>query len=372
MADPCQTYGQTSASVLVISGPDTDPADLRLGALAGGFARAGMESFVAIDMIRPPPDGDRAIIRGRWRLADAVRLRQNSRMREASEAADYAIQLFELNALTREHLQLLVQAYAERGAIALASEDPITAETMFLRAVALEPRYQLPADRYGRKVRKSFTEVRRASRLIRYGTVRIEVPALPSAKVSIDFGSARPAPYETKLPDGRHFVSVQVPGRPEVTALIPIRAERRVSVLVRPPVVGDKHDRKQAYDRLDVDRPESVVALAKAAGTRFVAQATAQRGVIQLLLIDGVSGEPVTDGSATLSQTPSSLEVDAAVQAMIPAARSAAPNLDIGSQQPAWYSTWWGITLIGVAVAAATTTTVFALSNDQTEYRFEP
>ncbi|MEL7370280.1 MAG: hypothetical protein AAFN74_15275, partial [Myxococcota bacterium] len=75
----------------------------------------------------------------------------------------------------------------------------------------------------------------------------------------------------------------------------------------------------------------------------------------------------------TLSQTPSSPEIDAAVQALMPAATAVDPQLAAAvNPSPSWYTTWWGITLIGVAAAAATTTTVLLLSDGDTEYRFEP
>lgn len=359
--------------VVVTPGLATDGADPRLGRLAGGFARAGLESFSAADMVRPPTDADRAIIRARWRSNDAQRLRGRHRFEEAAEAADQAIDLLERHAFEAAHAKFLVAAYVERGAAALALSDPITAETVFLKAVALEPRHRLPAAQFSRPARRLFAEVRRASRLLRYGSVRVTVPALDRAEISIDFGPSRTPPYETKLPAGRHFVTARAPGRADVVAFVAVRAERRTDLTLRPPTKGDPKTRSEALSAFDPERVQAIGALGRAAGVRFVALTTIGRGVVRIDLFDAENEQPVSNATATLSADPAEKEIDAAVQSILQGLLTVDPVLLDPNAGGGWYSTWWGITLIGVAIAGAGIATAVVLTRPgETEYRFEP
>ena len=360
------------AGVLVAPGIGADGTDPRLGRLVGGFSRAGLESFAAADMARPPPNPDRPIIRGRWRIEDARRLRLRRRYEEAAEAADHAVSLLERHAYDVEHLRFIVDAYVERGATALALQDSITAETMFLRAVALSPNHRPSSSRFSKSVLRLFAEVRRAARLLRYGSVRIDAPGIDDARISIDFGPDRSPPYEARLPDGRHFISIRASGRQDITALIRVRAERQASLVLRPPTSGDPKRRVDALNAYDARRTPTLVQLAQASGLRYVAVVSLGSGVMQVDLHDGRTGRPLGP-SATMSGDPAAAEIDAAVDSLMQRVLSIDPNLFGTNDSPAWYGTWWGVTLIGVAVAAtAATTAVLITRDDTTEYRFEP
>ena len=200
VVDGSAAYAQPSPpAVLVAPGAATDDADPRLGRVASGFARAGFDSFVAGDMVRPPPGAQRAILRARRQLRTAERLRQRQRFADAAVAADQAIAQLERHVSEEGHIAFLVDAYVNRGAIALAVDDPITAETVFLRAVALKPQHQPSAARYPQDVRDLFAEVRRASRMLRYGSVRVEVPDIDDAHISVDFGARPPSPVRDEI-----------------------------------------------------------------------------------------------------------------------------------------------------------------------------
>ena len=117
------------------------------------------------------------------------------------------------------------------------------------------------------------------------------------------------------------------------------------------------------------------MTLSAAAKVRLVAVASVGRGVIEVQLVDGQSGRAIPNAMATLSGEPSPPEVDAAVEALLGAALVYEPALHphADDDTPSWYTTWWGVSLIGVAVAAAATTTTLVVLNERdTEYRFEP
>lgn len=360
--------------VLVIGTSTTQADDLRFGALAAGFARAGHESFVAYDMLRPPVDAARRLVRARRYLDDARRYRRRDDLARAAAAADKAIRIFERTANEPQHLDLLVEALVERGAAALRLEDTAKAETVFLEAIALSPRYELDEVLHEEPTRRLFGEVRRASRQLRYGSARIEVVDVKNAAVSIDFSSPRDPPYETKLPDGRHFVTVGAPGRYEVVAFVPVRAGRQTSVALRPPLSGDARARAEALEGFRADQPGSVVALARAAGLRFVALTDPGRSNVGVALYDGRTGAGVVGGTATLSPNPSPPEVDAAVTQLLDAAKGHDPAIESHLvQDSAWYTSWWALSLLGIAVAGAATATALVLTTGgETEYRFEP
>ena len=359
--------------VVVVAARATDAADPRLGQIAGGFATAGLESFVATDMARPP-DGDRSIIRARWRLNDAQRLRQRGRWSDAAEAAEHAIALLERHAAEESHLRFLVDAYVERGATAHGMRDAIAAETFFLRALALAPQHRLAAEGYDADIRHLFSDVRRAARMLRYGAVQVEAPGLDQAWVQIDFGAPKPTPCEMRLADGRHFVSVRAPGRADVVTMVSIRAERRTRLAIRPAPLGNSKARQDALVGYDAARPASLQALSQAASVRFVSVATFDDGVLQLAMHDGRSGRPVPNGHTTLSANPGQQEIAAAVDTLLQASLTVVPDLlNTDRDAPGWYETWWGITLIGVGVAAAAGAATFvATHNRETEYRFTP
>lgn len=363
-----------AGGVLVIGTSTASAEDLRYGALAAGFARAGHESFVAYDMTRPPINAARRLVRARRFLDDARRYRRHRDLRRAVDAADKAIRIFERSANEPQHLSLLVEALVERGATAHQLGDTAKAETVFLEAIALSPLHQLDEVLYDPPTRRLFGDVRRASRQLRYGSIRIEVVDVKNAVVSVDFSSPRGAPYTTKLTDGRHFVTVTAPGRYEVVRFVPVRAGRQTDVSIRPPLSGDGRTRTEAIEGFSPEEPASLVALAAAAGLRFVAVADPSRSNVGVSLFDGRTGGPVTGGVATLSPNPSPPEVDAAVAQLVKAAIEHDPSIeDHLVQDGSWYTSWWAFSLLGIAVAGAATATALVLtSNREIEYRFEP
>lgn len=361
------------AGVLVAVTTATTTADDRPRAIAGAFVAKGLESFVAHEMAWPPSDADRRIIRGRWRLDDARRLRRRRRFVEASRAAADAVDLFASSATERAHLDLLVSALVERGTNAALLEDPATAETVFLEALALDPRHEPDPELYPQDARRLFADVRRAARQLRFATLVVDAPALPGAEVEVDFTGSRPPPYSTKLSEGRHFVSVIAPGRHPVIVPVTVRAERQHRVELFPPLAGDSRAREAALRNLEPAEPATVVELARSAGLRFVLAVRASPSQVELALYDGRTGQPVSSGQVTLSGQPAPPEIAAAADRIMQAILLHDPDsldLDAGAS---WYSTWWGITIIGVVVAGAAAGTAVALTAGRdTEYRFEP
>src|SRR5687768_3786544 len=142
--------------VLVVATASTASDDLRLGRIAARFAARGAESFVAGDCVRPPVDPERGLVHGRWRLDDARRSRRLKRFNAAAVASDEAIRVIEQHAFERQHLDLLVTALIERGAAALEMSDPATAETVFLKALALQPLHELDTELYASNVQEVF------------------------------------------------------------------------------------------------------------------------------------------------------------------------------------------------------------------------
>lgn len=372
-AAPGRPYAPDRAGVLVAVTTATTAEDARARAVAGGFVAAGFESFVAHEMAWPPRDADRRIIRGRWRLDDARRLRRRRREVDAARAADDAVRLFSSAASERAHLDLLVLALIERGTIATVLEDPATAETVFLEALALAPDHEPDPDLHPQESRRLFTAVRRAARQLRFASLTIDAPALPGAEVEIDFGGPRNPPYTSKLSEGRHFVSVTAPGRHPVVVPVTVRAERSERVELYPPLAGDGRLREAALSALDPARPETVQQLARAAGLRFVLAAALNSSQVDLQLYDGHSGAPLPEGRVVVSGQASPAEISAAVDNLRRVMLLAAPDALEREDAPSWYSTWWGVTIIGVVVAGAAAGTAVALTAGRdTEYRFEP
>ena len=372
-----ETDRQVSAELggvglVAVSG--SDPFDPRLGSLAAGFARAGYESFVAADVIRPPVDAERQLVRARRALDDARRYRRNGRLKEAIQAGDLAISGLEQCANEAPHLRLLVEALAERGASAFALGDTAKAETVFLRAIAQKPQYELDETLYEPEVRRLFSEVRRASRQLRYGSLRVNVAHVENAKVSINFGSWNDPPYQTKLPDGRHFVSASGSGRYEVVALVAVRAGRQTELDLRPPLSGDVRNRADALSRFESAQPSTISHLAKALGLRFIGAVVLSRSNLSLELMDGKTGQSVPSTKVVLSVNPSQAEVDAATSKVIAAIRAYDPNIARSLEDASpWYASWWAISLAGLVVAGAAGATAFALTRDsETDYRFRP
>jgi hypothetical protein len=312
-----------SAALVVIVATATASTDLRLGAITAGFARSGWDSFAAIDAARPPPNADALQAEARRSLDDARRHRRDQRHREAASVADAAIRIFETTASEKAHLALLVEALIERGAAAMALDD------------------ELDAELFAEEIRTLFGEVQRASRQLPYGSIRIEVAALPGATVSIDFDPPRDTPYEAKLPDGRHFVTASAPGRKDVVAFVPIRAGRQTDLSLRPPPAGDPLAQYTA--RVQLDRTSTAIRI-----------------------------DDVPHAEATLSANPSPAEIDAAVANLIAAVELHDPTIAT-SDGDVWYQAWWLWTIVGVAiVGGATATAVVLTRRGDVEYRFEP
>jgi hypothetical protein len=321
------------------------------------------------------------LVHARWRLDEARRARRTKRYSAAVSAGDEAIRGMERCAFAREHLDLLVDALVERGATALLVNDPATAETVFLKAIAFSPLYELDLELYDKRAIDVFGDVRRASRELRYGSIRVDVAKTPGAAVSVDFGSAQDAPLSSNLADGRHFVSVTAPSRHEVVALVPVRAERQTSIFIRPPPSGDVRERAQALGAFRASDPKSVSELARVAGVRFVLTASIGASGIALVLDDGRSGTPVLGAngtpvlgaSGTLSLDPGPDEIDALAARLTDAAAVVEPKIRSQEAKSSWYATWWGVTLIGVAAAGAAVATYFVISSGtKTQYQFGP
>lgn len=372
-ANPARPYVAEDSGVLVAVTSSTTGADDRARSLAAGFVARGIESFVAHEMSWPPRDADRRVIRGRWRLDEARRLRGAIRNVEAAAAADAALALFAEAVTERAHLEFLIEALIERATNALILQDAATAETLFLEALALDPDYRPDPDRYPKPVLRLFGNVRRAARQLRFATLVVDAPGLPNAKVEVDFGGPRAPPYTVKLPQGRHFVSVSAPGRHPVVAPIPLRAERQHRVEMFAPTAGDGRQREEALAGLRIDRAATVNDLARVAGLRFVLAAELAPTKIDLQLYDGRTGQAVSGAQATISGQPSPKEIEAAIDNMMQVVLLAEPDLLRSQDQPGWYGTWWGATLIGVSVAIAAAGTAWAVTRSGTiEYRFEP
>ncbi len=372
-ANPARPYRPENSGVLVAVTTATVAEDPRPRALAAGFVARGIESFVAHEMSWPPTDADRRIIRGRWRLDEAQRLRGAIRNVEAAAAADAALTLFAEAATERTHLDFLIEALMERGTNALILQNAATAETLFLEALAIDPDYRPDPDRYPEPVRRLFASVRRAARQLRFATLIVDSPGLPNAQVEVDFGGPRKPPYSTKLPQGRHFVSVTAPGRHPVVIPIAVRAERQHRIELFPPTAGDGRKRQQALSDFRVDRPATVNDLARVSGLRFIVAAALEPTKVTLQMFDGRTGQAVSGARAVISGQPGPPQIDAAIENMMQAILLVEPDLLRRQDETGWYTTWWGAALIGVAVATAAASTAWAVSRSgEVEYRFEP
>lgn len=360
--------------MLIVATASTSADDLRLGRIAARFAKLGLESFVAGDCVRPPPDPERGLLHGRWRLDDARRSRRLKRFAAAAAAGDESIRVIEQHAYEKQHLELLVEALIERGATALEMGDPATAETVFLKALALDPLKELDPELYPAPISTVFAQVNQASRELRFGSVRVEAAELPGALVSIDFGALQDSPVQVSLPDGRHFVSISAPSRHEVVAFVPVRAERETNVMLRPPISGDARERAVVLASFRAHDPRAVADLARVTSMRFVVAADASSSGVQLVMYDGKSGAPIAGTESTLSPDPSIDELDAAATRMISSAMLIEPAIDPANlDDSAWYSTWWGVGLIGAAAVGAAAATFAILQVTATgRYEFEP
>jgi hypothetical protein len=356
---------------LIVSTASTSD-DPRLGQIAAAFARRGVESFVAYDMVKPPPDAERLLVRGRWALDEARRLRRREKLDAAARNGDAAIKLFEKAASEETHLTLLVEALIERGAIAVKKGDQAFAETVFFKANALDPEIEPDAALFPEDAVQLFQEVRRVSRQLNYGALRIDPTGIESPVVRIDFRGAKEPPYETKLSDGRHFVAISGQGRHEVVTSVVVRADRQSLLIVRPPLTGDEEARQQALAHYKKDDPAAIAALASSAGLRFVVVAELGRSNVVLRNFDGRSGAPLAGAEATLSANPSDPELDAAATQLTSAAMKVEPLMaEAPEEEGGWL---WPYGVIGaiVVVAGAGVATAFLLSGDgRTLYSFE-
>lgn len=372
LAEDEGTVSPEIGGILVVPTSSAAADDPRLGRIAARFAAKGLEAVVAADCLRPPPDPERALLHARWRLDDARRARRLARHAAAAAAADEAMRAIEVHAFERGHLDLLVEAQLERGATALDMGDPATAETVFLKALAIDPFRELDPELYGAEVVRLFGDVRQAARELRFGSLRVEVTNLPGALVSIDFGAPQEPPVELKLPDGRHFVSVSAPSRHEVVAFVPVRAERATVAHIRPPISGDVRERAAVLASFRAGDPRSITDLSRALGLRFVVTADIGETGIGLAIFDGGTGQRLAGGEATLSLDPVGDEIDAAREHLLAAAVLVEPRLDPTRAEGGWYTSWWALGLLGLAAAGAATTTVLLLGgSDTTEYRFQ-
>ncbi len=372
-AGPARAELQDPAStgVLIVSTSSLTALDPRLGTLAAGFVRRGLESVVAADLARPAPDPEPAVRRARRALEEARAARHGRRSPASAAAIASASDALEAAASEPGHLALLLELFLERALLALGEEDLAAAETLFLRAIALDPTLELDSELYPREALELFSDVRRASRQLPYGSLSVEAPAVPGASVSVDFGPPCEAPCTHKLPDGRHFVSVSAPGRQPLVALVPVRPERRAELVLRPALAGDPFARSQAVSALGADDPGSVAALAGQAGLRFVVIASLTRTNVQLTLHDGRTGLPVVGGDAVLSVVPAPAEVDAAVTKLLGSASALEPDVAPDEGAP-WYTRWWVVGLLGLAAAGAAASVVVLERPGLVEYTFDP
>jgi hypothetical protein len=355
---------------LIVSTASTAGFDPRLGLLSAGFARRGLESFVAHDVLRPSPDADELLAKGRRRLDEARRLRRKGKIDPAARAGAEALRLLEAGAQEQADLGLLVEALIERGATAMAEEDSATAETSFLRANALDPSLEPDRGLYGDEVIELFDEVRRVSRQLAYGQLRIDPAGIDAPEVVVDFGGTKEPPYESKLADGRHFVSVTGPGRQRVVAPILIRSERQQVLVLRPPLVGDQAARAEALANFRAQDPAAIAALGSAFGLRFVVLVEFQRSNLVVSSHDGRTGAPLAGAQATLSLNPSDAEVDAAAAQLASAAVRVEPELG-PPEDGGWLWPWGVLGAAAVLGGGAVASYFLFLQDDTTTYRFE-
>lgn len=355
---------------LIVSTSSTSGFDPRLGLLAAGFARRGLESFVAHDVLRPSLDADELLAKGRRRLDEARRLRRKGKIDPAARAGAEALRLLEAGAQEQADLGLLVEALIERGATAMAEDDSATAETSFLRANALDPGLEPDRSLYGDEVIELFDEVRRVSRQLAYGQLRVDPAGIEAPEVVVDFGATKEPPYESKLADGRHFVSVVGPGRQRVVVPVLIRSERQQVLVLRPPLLGDQAARAQALQSFSPQDPASIAALGAAFRLRFVVLVDVQRSNLVISSHDGRTGAPLAGAQATLSVNPSDAEVDAAAAQLASAAVRVEPELG-PPEDGGWLWPWGVLGAVAVIGGGAVASYFLWLSDDTTTYRFE-
>lgn len=355
---------------LIVATASTAGFDPRLGLLAAGFVRRGLESFVAHDALRPPSDAEERFARGRRRLDDARRLRRKGKIDPAARAGAEALRLLEAGAQEQADLGLLVEAWIERGATAMAEDDSATAETSFLRANALDPAIEPERSLYGDEVIELFEEVRRVSRQLAYGQLRIDPTNVEAPEVAIDFGGAKEPPFEAKLADGRHFVSVGGPGRQRVVFPVLVRSERQLVLVVRPPLVGDAGARAQALTQFRPEDPATIAALAAAFGMRFVVKVAVGRSNLVVTSHDGRTGAALAGAEATLSINPSDAEIDAAAAQLASAAVKVEPALG-PPEEASWFWPWGLIGAAALVGGGAVAGYLFFGRDDTTTYRFE-
>lgn len=373
-AEPgARSVSAAQGGVAVAVVPPVDGQDPRPRQLAAAFVARGVESFVLDELLVPAADAPALLDQAARGLEEARALRFRQEYAGAARASAGAARLLERAASNRRHLDMLTQALMEQGAAARAVGDAATAETMFLEALALDPGFSPDPEEFEEADVQLLSDVRRTARQLNFATLTVDTPRLPGAEVQVDFGPQRTPPYEIKLSEGRHFVSVSAPGRRDQTVQVNLRSGRTVEVALVPGLPGDDAARAQALEALDPGQPARVVAVAQAAGTRFVLTAAIGSGEQRLTLYDGRTGQPAPQGAVTLSGQPSTQELGAGVEQLLQAALLLDSEALADEDEGHWYTSWWGITLISVAVAGAAAGTAVALTRGgDTEYRFEP
>jgi hypothetical protein len=352
--------------VLVVASPAPEPLDPRPRQLAAAFVAKGVDSFVARELLSPAPDAEARLDAAARHLEEARGLRRVGQHARAGAAAAAAEAELERGASNPRHLATLVETLMEQGAAARALGDAATAETMFLEALALDPRYAPDPDAYDPADLELLSDVRRTARQLNFAALQVDAPRLPGAQIQVDFGPLRTPPYETKLSDS-------APGRRTQTVAVNLRAGRQTEVALVPGLPGDDAARAAALAALDPAQPGTVVALAGAAGTRFVLAAALTSGEQRLTLFDGRTGQAAPLGPVVLSAQPSPAELSAGIDQLLQAALLMDDEALEGEGDGSWYTSWWGITLISVVVAGAAAGTAVALTRGgDVEYRFEP
>ncbi len=347
--------------------------DPRLRRLAWRLTLRGVDAALASDLARPSATAQERFGKGRRALSRARQDLDAERQSDAAAAYDRALPILEANATRAGELKLVVEAMVERGALALALGDSATAEAIFLRALALAPRLDPSSARVSVEAQKLFRTVRDIVSGRPKGKLRIEPGPLTGTNVSVDFGPPLAPPYEASVPSGTHYVTVSAPDRSLVIARVTIRANEEVTAYVRPPPLGDVTARTRTLRQFRANAQESRARLIEVAGMRFMILASVTREDIRLELFE-TNGHEVIGSAQEIAPNPSDAELDRAIDRLLESGATFEPSLKVEVDDgPAWYATWWGAGLIGVAILGAAAGTVAAvLTPGETEYVFQP
>lgn len=357
--------------VLIAASDAASQGSPRLRPIAARLVVRGLESYVAADLVRPRPDAEQRLSRARKRTGEARDLSDRGKLKEALGAYQDALRAVEENASRDTHLRLLLEVLVEQGAVAQRLGDSATAEALFLRALALAPSHEPAGARVGGAALELFRQVKEVASGLPKGALSIDTGGLAGADVSVDFGAPLAPPFRAELAPGTHFVSVRAQDRDEVVVRALVRPREDAPVFVRPPVPGDPAARARAFDGFESGEASSRARIVASSGLRFLLLASLEETSTELAIFEP-GGLPFPAPAVKIAAGASDAEIDRALDALLLAASETEPTL-APERRPAWYRTWWGVGLIGVAVIGAAAGTAFAIqSGRETEYVFRP